>query len=123
MSEAGVCFDILGIEGLKIAKTLVLADRVRSRDLYDLYVLMREHDYSLKNLFTTVRELGTVDDHEHYKTIMRGEISLGNDDEGLEAVDTTISYEQLIEYFNHEIDEYETELARDCFLAKNDIHS
>ncbi len=122
-SEPGMCFNILGIEGLKAAKTLVLADRVRSRDLYDLYVLMREHNYSLKDLFSTVRELGTVDDPEHYKAIMRGEIPLDSDDEGLEAVDTAINYEQVIEYFNHAIDEYETGLARDHFLAENDIRS
>ena len=115
--EAGMCFDILGTEGLKVAKTLVLADRVRSRDLYDLYVLMRDHDYSLNTLFSTVKELGTVDDNELYKAIMRGEIPLDDDDEGLEAVELHTDYKQIIEYFKHETDEYETRLARDHFLA------
>ena len=113
--ETDMCFNILGIEGLKVAKTLVLADRVRSRDLYDLYVLMREHDYTLDKLFSTVKELGTVDDPEHYKAIMRGEIPLDEDDEGLEAVEPDTNYEQIIEFFNHEIDEYETEFACDYF--------
>ncbi len=117
--ETGMRFDILGIDGLKVAKTLVLADRVRSRDLYDLYVLMREHDYTLDKLFSTVKELGTVDDPEHYKAIMRGEIPLDEDDEGLEAVELNTNYEQIIEYFKHEVNEYETELARDHFSAKS----
>ena len=117
LHEDGMCFDILGIDGLKVAKTLVLADRVRSRDLYDLYVLMRDHDYTLNKLFSNVRELGTVDDQEHYKAIMRGEIPLDDDDEGLEAVELDTGYEQMVEYFRHEIDEYETGLARDHFLA------
>ena len=116
--KANMCFDILGIEGLKVAKTLVLADRVRSRDLYDLYVLMREHNYPINKLFSNVRELGTVDDPEYYKTIMRGEIPLDADDEGLEAVELNINYEQIIKYFNHEIDEYETGLACDHFRAE-----
>lgn len=118
--EAGLCFDVLGIEGLKVAKTLVLADRVRSRDLYDLYVLMRDHDYSLDTMFSMIRELGTVDDPEHYKAIMRGEIPLDDDDEGLEAINLSTGYEQMIEYFTHEIDEYETGLARDHFLARTE---
>ena len=116
--EADMRFDILGIEGLKVTKTLVLADRVRSRDLYDLYVLMHDHDYSLNKLFSTVKELGTVDDHEHYKAIMRGEIPLDDDDEGLDAVELETNYEQVIEYFKHEIDEYETGLACDHFRAE-----
>ena len=53
--EANMYFDILGIEGLKAAKTLVLADRVRSRDLYDLYVLMRGYGYSLDTLVSMVK--------------------------------------------------------------------
>ena len=116
--EADMCFDILGIEGLKVAKSLVLADRVRSRDLYDLYVLMRDHNYPLNTLFSRVRELGTVDDPEYYKAIMRGEIPLDDDDEGLEAVALDTNYEQIIEYFKHEIDAYETGLACDHFRAE-----
>lgn len=115
--EANMHFDILAIEGLKVAKTLVFADRVRSRDLYDLYILMRERNYTLDALFSRVKKLGTIDDAEHYKAIMRGEIPLDDDDEGLEAVDLNTGLEQVYEYFNHMIDEYETALARDHFLT------
>lgn len=114
--EADMHFNILGIDGLKAAKTLVLADRIRSRDLYDLYILMRDHSYSLDSLFSIVKQLGTIDDPEHYKAIMRGEIPLDNDDEGLEAVDLYNGIEQVYEYFNQLIDGYETNLAREHFL-------
>ncbi|GMR01581.1 MAG: hypothetical protein BMS9Abin19_0980 [Gammaproteobacteria bacterium] len=116
VKETDMYFDILEIDGLKTAKTLVFADRIRSRDLYDLYILIRDHHYTLHDLFATVRELGTIDDPEHYKAILRGEIPLDNDDEGLEAVDLYAGIEQIYEYFNHIIDEYETDLARDHFL-------
>jgi len=116
--EAEMCFDIMGVEGLKTAKTLMLADRVRSRDLYDLYILNREHACSLEALFSIVKKLGVIDDPEYYKAIMRGEIPLDDDDEGLEAVDLYTGTEQIYEYFNHVIDEYETDLARDHFVSK-----
>lgn len=117
IQETNMYFDVLGIEALKAAKTLVFADRVRSRDLYDLYILMREQNYTLKALFSVVKELGTVDDPEHYKAIIRGEIPLDDDDEGLEAVDLNTDLEQVYKYFNHEVDEYETAIARDYFLT------
>ncbi len=116
VQEENMSFDILGIEGLKVAKTLVFADRVRSRDLYDLYVLMRDQNYTLEALFFIIKELGTIDDTEHYKAIMRGEIPLDDDDEGLEAVDLNSDIKQVYEYFNQIIDEYETNMARDHFL-------
>ncbi len=121
LHQADIHFDILGLEGLEVAKTLVLADRVRSRDLYDLYILMRDHNYSLDTLFSRVRELGTVDDPEHYKAIMRGEIPLDNEDEGLESIEIGTGYKKMYAYFNHQIDEYETELARDHFLNLPDF--
>ncbi len=116
VQEENMSFDILGIEGIKVAKTLVFADRVRSRDLYDLYVLMRDQNYTLDALFSIVKEIGTIDDAEHYKAIMRGEIPLDDDDEGLEAVDLNSDIKQVYEYCNHIIDEYETNMARDYFL-------
>jgi len=111
-------FDLLGIEGLKVAKTLVLADRVRSRDLYDLYILMRDHGYSMDRLVSVAKELGTVDDPEYYKTIMRGEMPMDSEDEGLEAVDLGAGSERMFAYFNATIDEYETRLARDAYLGE-----
>jgi hypothetical protein len=116
IQEAHMYFDILSIDGLKAAKTLVFADRVRTRDLYDLYILMRDRNYSLESLFAIVKQLGTIDDPEHYKAIMRGEIPVDEDDEGLEAVDLYTGIKPVYEYFNQVIDDYETNLARDYFL-------
>lgn len=116
--EPGLVFDLLGIEGLKVAKTLVLADRARSRDLYDLHILIRDHGYTLDRLFETVRELGTVDDPEHYKAVLRGEIPLDRDDEGLEPVGLAIDIETIYAAFNAAIDEYEIAQARAFFRER-----
>lgn len=108
-------FNLMGIDGLKAAKTLVLGDRVRSRDLYDLMILVRDYGYSLEQLFDTVTRLGTVDDPEAYKAIMRGETPLDSDDEGLEPVHVTSDINGVYAYFNEIIDRYEIDLARRAF--------
>ena len=41
VSEGG--FDILGIDGLLVMKSIVVYDRVKSRDIYDLMILTRDH--------------------------------------------------------------------------------
>jgi predicted nucleotidyltransferase component of viral defense system len=116
--ESGLSFDLLGIEGLKAAKTLVLADRIRSRDLYDLFVLIREHGYTIKALFDVVRSIGVIDDPEYYKAILTGKIPLDEDDEGLEAIGVNVDDVSLYEYFDNEIAKYEIEFAKQYFLNK-----
>ncbi len=112
-----VQFAILGLQGLKTAKTLVLADRIRSRDLYDLYVLVREHDYTLDELLTVTKELGTIDDPEHYKAILRGEIPLDAEDEGLQPVAVDVTMGTIYAEFRTRLAEYETELAQRYFAG------
>lgn len=112
LPDTGAAFDIMGLDGLKVAKTLVLADRVRSRDLFDLMVLVRDHAYRMDELINVVRELGTIDDPEHYKAIMRGEVPLDADDEGLNPVNVHLGIDLIYAYFRRVLEEYEVEQAR-----------
>ena len=120
--KPGMSFNLLGIEGMKRAKTLVLADRVRSRDLYDLYRLCLDHNYTMEELFSVVTDLGTVDDPEYYKAVMRGETPLDADDEGLERVGLEHAEEDIYAYFTQEIEQYEIRLAREYFMNLQGKH-
>lgn len=120
VQEPGMEFNILGIEGLKATKTLVLADRVRSRDLYDVFVLVREHGLTVAEIEATARTLGTIDDPEHYKSVLRGQIPLDRDDEGLEPVGIQMPVAELYERFEGTIAEHETEQARRFFVSHPD---
>jgi hypothetical protein len=62
-----------------------------------------------------VKELGTVDDPEHYKAILRGEIPLDEDDEGLQPVTIAVTMASVYAEFRTRLAEYETELARRYF--------
>lgn len=112
---AGRCFDLLGLDALKIAKTLVLADRVRSRDLFDLMVLMRSYDYSVAEAMKIVESLGHNDDPEYYKAVMIGSIPLDKEDEGLDAVNVKITPDEMYEFFDKRIADYELRLAEEYF--------
>ena len=47
-SEGG--FDVMGIDGLLVMKSIVVYDRVKSRDIYDLMVLTKEWLYLVRYL-------------------------------------------------------------------------
>lgn len=111
-------FDLLGLDGLKTSKTLVLADRVRSRDLFDLMVLIQHHGYDIRTAMSVVESLGHNDDPEYYKAVMTGSIPLDQTDEGLDAVDIAVKSDDLYDFFNARIAEYEIRLAKDFLSAK-----
>jgi predicted nucleotidyltransferase component of viral defense system len=111
-------FSLLGLDGLKASKTLVLADRVRSRDLFDLMVLMQHHAYDIQAAMSIIESLGHNDDPEYYKAVMTGSIPLDKADEGLDAVDITVTSDDLHAFFCERIAEYEIKLAENFFSNK-----
>ena len=44
-------FNVMGMDGLLVMKSIVVYDRVKSRDIYDLMVLTRDHGYTLDDIF------------------------------------------------------------------------
>jgi hypothetical protein len=108
-------FPVLGIEGLKLAKTLVLAERQRSRDLIDLMYLIRDYGYSLSECDHSVENFGTNNDFEFYKSVMNGEIPIDKDDEAYTLLHESVTLEDLYLFFCEKIREYEVVLARKIF--------
>jgi hypothetical protein len=108
-------FPILGLEGLKFAKTLVLAERQRSRDLIDLMYLIRDHGYSLSECNHYVENFSTNNDFEFFKAVMNGEIPVDNDDEAYKLLHESVELEDIYSFFSEKINAYEIALARKLF--------
>lgn len=106
-----VSFDVLGIEGLKIAKTIVLAHRVKSRDIYDLMILCKNYGYTISKLFDNFSDLSMLNDPNQVKMILNGKMPLDADDEGLHGLATKITMPQIYSYFNGLINRYEKEMT------------
>jgi predicted nucleotidyltransferase component of viral defense system len=118
--QAGCAFAVLSLDAMKAAKTLVLQDRVRSRDLFDLMVLMRDHGYTLEALFDTVARLADdTQDGENERLVLRGLIPLDPRDEGLQAVGVTLAMSDIYSFFNTRLTDYEAAIhARHVMAAK-----
>jgi len=100
-------FGILGIEAIKVSKMLVLADRVKSRDLYDLMILMRDISYSINDALLMIKEISHLDDSEHYRAVMTGTIPLDENDEGLMPVNVDYDTSQVYAFFEKEFEKYD----------------
>lgn len=108
-------FPLLGKDGLEVAKTLVMKNRVRSRDLYDLMLLMRDHGYTLKSLINNLQTYLLNDDFEYYRAVLTGRIPLDRDDEGLLPVDVNVTIDQIYQFFKQELKSYDLEVASILF--------
>lgn len=110
----GKSFAVLGLPGLFVMKVLVLADRARSRDLFDLMVLIRDHGFTIDEAFRLAATLAPIEkrDIERQKAVMTGAIPLDVEDEGFDSIGLTVGIDDIYAFFSHEVDRYEQGVAR-----------
>ena len=111
-ADAAQRFSILGIEGLFAAKSCLLTRHGRSRDLFDLYTLLREHGYSVRQLFDVIRRIDPSANADHHRDVLRGLIPLDAADEGFAGIGVNITLDALYAFFETRISEYERDEAR-----------
>lgn len=112
VSEGG--FDVLGIDGLLVMKSIVVYDRVKSRDIYDLMVLTRDHGYTLNDIFAAIDAYQPIrnKDPEHFKNVVTGVIALDKDDEGFSSIHLNVRMDAVYKYFKKLINDYEIKLVQ-----------
>jgi very-short-patch-repair endonuclease len=107
VSEGG--FDVLGVDGLFVMKTLVVYDRVKSRDIYDLMVLTRDHGYTLDEALAAIDHYQPIrnKDPEHFKRAIIGAIPLDKNDEGFSSIHLDVKMDEIYEHFISLLDDHE----------------
>ena len=113
-AHSGTGFDVLGVEGVFAMKALLLADRARSRDLFDLMALIQGHGYTLDQALGFVKKLAPIErrDIERHKAVMTGAIPLDPEDEGFESIGVKMPMEDVYAFFEGQIAGIERSLAR-----------
>jgi Nucleotidyl transferase AbiEii toxin, Type IV TA system len=102
-------FDVLGVDGLLVMKSIVVYDRVKSRDIYDLMVLTRDHGYTLDDIFAAIDAYQPMrhKDPEHFKSVATGVIPLDKSDEGFASIHLNVKMDGIYNYFKKLINAYE----------------
>jgi len=107
VSERG--FDVLGIDGLLVMKSIVIYDRVKSRDIFDLMVLTRDHGYTLQDIFAAIDSYQPIrhKDPEYFKSVVTGVVPLEISDEGFSSIHLNVKMDAVYKYFKKLINGYE----------------
>ena len=105
---------MLGTGGVLVMKSIVVYDRVKSRDIYDLMVLTRDHGYTLGDIFAAIDAYQPIrnKDPEHFKSVVTGLIALDQDDEGFSSIHLNVRMDDVYKYFRKLINDYEVRLVQ-----------
>ncbi len=112
VSEHG--FKVLGTDGLFMMKSIVIYDRVKSRDLYDLMVLIRDHGFTLNDAFSAIEAYQPArhKNPEHFKSVVTGLIPLDPKDEGFSSIQLDVKMSDVYRYFRQSINDHEVALTQ-----------
>lgn len=107
-------FDVLGMDGLLVMKSIVVYDRVKSRDIYDLMVLTRDHGYTLDDIFAAIDAYQPIrhKDPEHFKSVVTGVIPVDKDDEGFSSIHLNVKMDGIYKYFKKLINDHEIRVVQ-----------
>lgn len=104
-------FNILNMQGIAFTKTLVLSDRVKSRDLYDLLWFLEEGILSISKMENLASLYDPTTIFDSYTDKLTGAIQIDENDEGLNATGVDCTIEDLYARLKEYVDEYERNLA------------
>jgi len=121
LDDGNTSFTVLSTKGLCVAKTMVLADRVRSRDLFDLLWLLEENHLTIKSMASIVSNYDPAASFDDYTNKLIGIVPVDADDEGLDPVGVVVDVADINEALGDFVDEYETTTASE-YTANNEPH-
>lgn len=106
-------FKILDVKSLFESKSVVLMDRVKSRDVYDLMVLINDHGYQVKDIIDAIQRIDDKEDQQAMVAlnILTGLVPLDKDDPGFESIGIEVEMSSIYDFFKEKVSEYESSIV------------
>jgi hypothetical protein len=90
------------------SKAVVLLDRVKSRDLYDLMVLVQDHNFKFEDIHQAIQKVEGVDKNKALTShqILTGLIPIDKNDPGFESIGVDVEIEDIYKFFTKQEHDY-----------------
>jgi hypothetical protein len=109
---------VASLDEIFAMKCLVCAERNKSRDWFDLYVLMRHHGYGARDFYDVFLRVDARPKYEIASTRLRTCRRLQGDEGFEQLLDSAPSDDDMRQFFIEAFDRVESELAAEAFRAK-----
>lgn len=96
-------------------KALVCAERSKSRDWFDLYILLTRYGYTMKDLYLAFEEAECPHSFKVAEQRLRACVRAKTDEGYQQLVDPSPSPEELRAFFNAALDELQVDLSKTAF--------
>ncbi len=117
-------FKILNVNSLFESKSVVLMDRVKSRDIFDLMVLIMNHGYQVKDIINAIQRIDKKEDQQARVAlnVLTGLIPLDKDDLGFKSIGMQLEMNVIYDFFIKKVDDYECKIAISQLFELSDKH-
>ncbi len=113
----GIPFEIMDSDAIFEMKSWLISKRVRSRDLFDLMVMLRDHGKTIRDVLDAGRMADTAYSAEYAKEVLVGNVPLDLDDEGFESIGLDIGIKDIYDFMNECVADYEVTVAREILRS------
>ncbi len=110
--EEGTQFSIADEDAIFNIKSWLITQRVRSRDLYDLMVML-QRGKTLQDILDAGARADPSFQREYAKEILVGNVPVDAEDEGFESIGLKVTINDVHLYFLAAVNEYEVNIAKD----------
>jgi Nucleotidyl transferase AbiEii toxin, Type IV TA system len=109
--QNGISFDWMDKLSIFKMKSWLISQRVRSRDLFDLMIFVRDQGLSVRDIFVAGASADPSFQPEYAKEVLLGHLPLDQDDEGFNSIGLDMHIQSIYQFFSQRIDDYEVALA------------
>ncbi|MFL9609341.1 nucleotidyl transferase AbiEii/AbiGii toxin family protein [Methylobacillus sp. Pita2] len=114
-------FQIMDINAIFGMKAWLISKRIRSRDLYDLMILLRDYGKTVRDIFDAGLAADASYSIEFAKDVLLGAAPIDADDEGFNSIQLDIKMEEIYAFMLHCVNQYEIDIAKEIFRSAPEI--
>lgn len=109
--EDGIGFEVMHKDSIFDMKAWLISQRIRSRDLFDLMVFVRDQGKTIRDIL----EAGVAADpgyqREYAKDVLIGTVPVDKEDEGFASIGLDVDIKSVHEFFLDRVNQYEISVA------------
>ncbi|MCB5190664.1 nucleotidyl transferase AbiEii/AbiGii toxin family protein [Methylobacillus arboreus] len=112
-----ISFQIMELNSIFEMKAWLISKRIRSRDLYDLMILLRDYGKTVRDIFDAGLAADASYSIEFVKDVLLGTAPIDSDDEGFNSIHLDIKMEEIYAFMHDRVNQYEIDVAREIFRS------
>lgn len=119
VKQSKTAFDIMSSDAIFEMKSWLISQRIRSRDLFDLMVMVQGHGKTIRDILDAGQLADASYSREYAKEVLLGNVPIDAEDEGFESIELGTHIDDIYQYFSKLIANYEQDVATEILRTPN----